>query len=173
MPTRGKMTEKQTLRLRSEQEARRDAVVPVLDAGTVLTASPPPMPPSTPGLREPSSPSPLRAGGKGRVRVQGLPRELSWLQPNAVPTRPAGVILYILLVGYPPFWDEDQHRLYQQIKAGAYDVRGGRGFPGCSPRVARLLSPHAGHPRAHGRPPRETRLVLRVLSPRLLRARGQ
>ncbi|OXB84819.1 UNVERIFIED_CONTAM: hypothetical protein H355_015941, partial [Colinus virginianus] len=33
----------------------------------------------------------------------------------------AGVILYILLVGYPPFWDEDQHRLYQQIKAGAYD----------------------------------------------------
>lgn len=32
------------------------------------------------------------------------------------------MILYILLVGYPPFWDEDQHRLYQQIKAGAYDV---------------------------------------------------
>ena len=34
---------------------------------------------------------------------------------------PLGVILYILLVGYPPFWDEDQHRLYAQIKAGAYD----------------------------------------------------
>ena len=34
-----------------------------------------------------------------------------------------GVILYILLVGYPPFWDEDQHRLYAQIKAGSYDVR--------------------------------------------------
>ena len=33
----------------------------------------------------------------------------------------SGVILYILLVGYPPFWDEDQHRLYAQIKAGAYD----------------------------------------------------
>ncbi|XP_071646778.1 calcium/calmodulin-dependent protein kinase II isoform X23 [Temnothorax longispinosus] len=32
-----------------------------------------------------------------------------------------GVILYILLVGYPPFWDEDQHRLYGQIKAGSYD----------------------------------------------------
>ena len=32
------------------------------------------------------------------------------------------MILYILLVGYPPFWDEDQHRLYAQIKAGAYDV---------------------------------------------------
>ncbi|XP_041116891.1 calcium/calmodulin-dependent protein kinase type II subunit gamma-like isoform X3 [Polyodon spathula] len=32
-----------------------------------------------------------------------------------------GVVLYILLVGYPPFWDEDQHKLYQQIKAGAYD----------------------------------------------------
>lgn len=34
-----------------------------------------------------------------------------------------GVILYILLVGYPPFWDEDQHRLYLQIKSGTYDVR--------------------------------------------------
>ncbi|RDD47412.1 Calcium/calmodulin-dependent protein kinase type II subunit delta [Trichoplax sp. H2] len=32
-----------------------------------------------------------------------------------------GVILYILLVGYPPFWDEDQQRLYAQIKAAAYD----------------------------------------------------
>ncbi|CAO1402984.1 unnamed protein product [Diamesa hyperborea] len=32
-----------------------------------------------------------------------------------------GVILYILLVGYPPFWDEDQHKLYAQIKAGTYD----------------------------------------------------
>ncbi|KAL3309074.1 hypothetical protein Ciccas_012385, partial [Cichlidogyrus casuarinus] len=31
------------------------------------------------------------------------------------------VILYILLVGYPPFWDEDQNRLYNQIRAGAYD----------------------------------------------------
>lgn len=35
-----------------------------------------------------------------------------------------GVILYILLVGYPPFWDEDQHKLYAQIKAGTYDVSG-------------------------------------------------
>lgn len=26
------------------------------------------------------------------------------------------------MVGYPPFWDEDQHRLYSQIKAGAFDV---------------------------------------------------
>lgn len=32
-----------------------------------------------------------------------------------------GVILYILLVGYPPFWDEDQHRLYLQIKSGTFD----------------------------------------------------
>jgi len=32
-----------------------------------------------------------------------------------------GVILYILLVGYPPFWDEDQQKLYAQIKAGSYD----------------------------------------------------
>ncbi|KFD71733.1 hypothetical protein M514_04296 [Trichuris suis] len=32
-----------------------------------------------------------------------------------------GVILYILLVGYPPFWDEDQGRLYAQIRAGCYE----------------------------------------------------
>lgn len=29
--------------------------------------------------------------------------------------------MYILLVGYPPFWDEDQFNLYSQIKNGAYD----------------------------------------------------
>ena len=32
-----------------------------------------------------------------------------------------GVILYILLVGYPPFWDEVQERLYKQIREGRYD----------------------------------------------------
>ncbi|XP_019721488.1 calcium/calmodulin-dependent protein kinase type II subunit delta-like [Hippocampus comes] len=47
-----------------------------------------------------------------------------------------GVILYILLVGYPPFWDEDQHKLYQQIKAGAYDVS-------LPPSSSLLLSPLA------------------------------
>ena len=31
------------------------------------------------------------------------------------------MILYILLVGYPPFWDEDQQKLYAQIRGGAYD----------------------------------------------------
>lgn len=41
---------------------------------------------------------------------------------TSLPPCLTGVILYILLVGYPPFWDEDQHKLYQQIKAGAYDV---------------------------------------------------
>ncbi|XP_038060427.1 calcium/calmodulin-dependent protein kinase type II delta chain-like isoform X4 [Patiria miniata] len=40
---------------------------------------------------------------------------------RAVDIWACGVILYILLVGYPPFWDEDQHRLYSQIKAGSYD----------------------------------------------------
>ncbi|XP_031552171.1 calcium/calmodulin-dependent protein kinase type II delta chain-like isoform X2 [Actinia tenebrosa] len=40
---------------------------------------------------------------------------------KAVDLWACGVILYILLVGYPPFWDEDQHKLYAQIKGGAYD----------------------------------------------------
>ena len=29
-----------------------------------------------------------------------------------------GVILYILLVGYPPFWHDDHAELYKQIQAG-------------------------------------------------------
>lgn len=55
------------------------------------------------------------------------------------------MILYILLVGYPPFWDEDQHKLYQQIKAGAYDVSawGGMGDP--QPRLCPAL-PYWGRP---------------------------
>jgi len=48
-----------------------------------------------------------------------------------------GVILYILLVGYPPFWDEDQHKLYAQIKAGAYDVSAKRC---CHPWCIEILS---------------------------------
>lgn len=31
-----------------------------------------------------------------------------------------GVILYVLLVGYPPFWNSDQSALYAQIKNGNY-----------------------------------------------------
>ncbi|CBN74237.1 Myosin light chain kinase (MLCK) [Ectocarpus siliculosus] len=31
-----------------------------------------------------------------------------------------GVIIYIILAGYPPFHDEDQNRLYRKIKAGHY-----------------------------------------------------
>ena len=33
-----------------------------------------------------------------------------------------GVILYILLVGYPPFWADDNSEMYEQIKAGDYDI---------------------------------------------------
>lgn len=55
------------------------------------------------------------------------------LAMNTSERRFLGVILYILLVGYPPFWDEDQHRLYAQIKAGAFDVRSSIvAFRGCS-----------------------------------------
>ena len=63
-----------------------------------------------------------------RVGFAGTP---GYLSPEVLKKDPygkpvdiwaCGVILYILLVGYPPFWDEDQHKLYAQIKAGAYDV---------------------------------------------------
>lgn len=32
-----------------------------------------------------------------------------------------GVVLYILLVGYPPFWDDDQRRMFELIKRGKYE----------------------------------------------------
>ncbi|KAG8519448.1 Calcium/calmodulin-dependent protein kinase type II subunit delta, partial [Galemys pyrenaicus] len=70
---------------------------------------------------------PGEAPRSARSRFAGTP---GYLSPEVLRKDPygkpvdmwaCGVILYILLVGYPPFWDEDQHRLYQQIKAGAYD----------------------------------------------------
>ncbi|KAG8128529.1 hypothetical protein E2320_015366 [Naja naja] len=57
------------------------------------------------------------------IQISCVNQFLSTSLCNDVPSEHTGVILYILLVGYPPFWDEDQHRLYQQIKAGAYDHR--------------------------------------------------
>ena len=59
------------------------------------------------------------AGTPGYLSPEVLKKEP---YAKAVDIWACGVILYILLVGYPPFWDEDQHRLYAQIKAGAYDV---------------------------------------------------
>ena len=40
---------------------------------------------------------------------------------KAVDVWATGVILYILLVGYPPFWHDDTQQLYEQIKAGDYE----------------------------------------------------
>ena len=37
-----------------------------------------------------------------------------------------GVVLYILLVGYPPFWDDDQSKMFEQIKQGRYEASGER-----------------------------------------------
>ena len=42
----------------------------------------------------------------------------------AVDVWACGVILYILLVGYPPFWDDDQSKMFEQIKKGRYSVSG-------------------------------------------------
>jgi len=61
----------------------------------------------------------------------------------------SGVILYILLVGYPPFWDEDQHKLYAQIKAGAFDVRTSSQFARWFSFVLNCMvciTRHVGHP---------------------------
>ena len=69
--------------------------------------------------------------GSATLFFSGFAGTPGYLSPEVLKKEPygkavdiwaCGVILYILLVGYPPFWDEDQHRLYAQIKAGAYDV---------------------------------------------------
>ena len=59
------------------------------------------------------------AGTPGYLSPEVLKREA---YGKAVDLWACGVILYILLVGYPPFWDEDQQKLYAQIRAGAYEV---------------------------------------------------
>ena len=38
-----------------------------------------------------------------------------------IPVLILGVVLYILLAGYPPFWDEDKYKMYEQIVHGDYD----------------------------------------------------
>ena len=32
-----------------------------------------------------------------------------------------GVILYVMLCGFPPFYDEEEENLYKQIKSGTYE----------------------------------------------------
>jgi serine/threonine protein kinase len=36
-----------------------------------------------------------------------------------------GVILYVLLVGYPPFMEDNQHELFRKIRAGEYEFSKG------------------------------------------------
>ena len=37
-----------------------------------------------------------------------------------------GVILYILLGGYPPFIDDNQRRLFRKIRKGKYEFHAGK-----------------------------------------------
>lgn len=50
-----------------------------------------------------------------------------------------GVILYILLGGYPPFHDEDQAVLFQRIKAGVYEFHE-EFWSGVSPEAKDLIA---------------------------------
>ena len=52
------------------------------------------------------------AGTPGYLAPEVLKKE-SYGKP--VDVWACGVILYVLLVGYLPFWDEDRNKLYDQI----------------------------------------------------------
>ena len=53
-----------------------------------------------------------------------------------------GVVCYVLLVGYPPFYDEDQRKLFKKIKEGRYhfhaDYWGGIS-PGATDMISKML----------------------------------
>lgn len=66
----------------------------------------------------------------GSPKWYGLAGTPSYLAPEVLRRDPyssevdcwaCGCILYLLLVGYPPFWNSDQQILYESIKEGAYD----------------------------------------------------
>ncbi len=69
-------------------------------------------------LTDPSLPSGF-AGTPGYLSPEVLRKEP---YSNAVDIWAVGVVLYILLVGYPPFWDDNQAKMFDQIKKGQYDV---------------------------------------------------
>ncbi|XP_064389784.1 calcium/calmodulin-dependent protein kinase type II-like [Halichondria panicea] len=58
------------------------------------------------------------AGTPGYLSPEVLRKE-----PYSYPvdTWACGVVLYILLVGYPPFWDDNQAKMFEQIKKGRFD----------------------------------------------------
>ena len=69
---------------------------------------------------DPSLPSPAGFAGTPGYLAPEVVRKEPYGHP--VDLWACGVILYILLVGYPPFWDDNQGRLFELIKTGKYEV---------------------------------------------------
>ena len=93
---------------------------------SLLFPSPSPSPPSFLSLSSLSlSPSlsylPGFAGTPGYLSPEVLRKEP---YSYAVDMWACGVVLYILLVGYPPFWDDDQAKMFDLIKKGKFSVSG-------------------------------------------------
>jgi serine/threonine protein kinase len=49
-----------------------------------------------------------------------FPHHVTYFAPLFPIAHSMGVICYVLLAGYPPFYDEDQKRLFKKIKEGRY-----------------------------------------------------
>jgi serine/threonine protein kinase len=86
------------------------------------------------GAHEPSPPTQVKIGGFGFARRVHTPQSLTsrvgtpaYVSPEVLKNVPhdervdlwsVGVISHVLLCGYPPFWDDDQSKMFQKIRAG-------------------------------------------------------
>jgi serine/threonine protein kinase len=86
------------------------------------------------GAHAPSPPTQVKIGGFGFARRVHTPQSLTsrvgtpaYVSPEVLKNVPhdervdlwsVGVISFVLLCGYPPFWDDDQSKMFQKIRAG-------------------------------------------------------
>jgi serine/threonine protein kinase len=96
----------------------------------------------------------IKIGGFGFARRVHTPQSLTsrvgtpaYVSPEVLKNVPhdervdlwsVGVIAYMLLCGYPPFWDDDQSKMFQKIRTGEYSFHE-RDWVGISPEALEFI----------------------------------